>query len=405
MSLLRPLARLTLAILLGFSCASFPTPASEAPSPLLSLEAMKGWTALETAHFRFHFPPVSVVGDQKAFAAEEEAALAKLLTFFGGTLPGKVDFFVWNNDEDGERALGHPLAFAGPDGLAVYTSPDHSRGHELTHIVLWNVIKPVKQSTFIEEGTAVALDQSMHNLLASAQDAVRRTGARSISILALIDLEDADGSVIYPVGGAFVERLIATGGRERFLDFLHEQTIEHARAVYGVEFDTLVATFENELVSGPAKSNVAMLRATAKARMAREKDVYSGKDLSEIEKLYQSGNWNTAEGRKLLQKLVDEYPKSNRAGCAMLYLARKASGKERETLLLRAISDYDDSWYGDGTQVGPYARTLLALTYAHDGRKDEARKLAEQVATQTPDAVEHTGSSLVASLRENGLLP
>ena len=29
---------------------------------------------------------------------------------------------------------------------------------------------------------------------------------------------------------------------------------------------------------------------------------------------------------------------------------------ERETFLTRAIADHSDAWYGDGTQVGPFAK-------------------------------------------------
>jgi hypothetical protein len=80
-------------------------------------------------------------------------------------------------------------------------------------------------------------------------------------------------------------------------------------------------------------------------------------------------------------------------------------GVERAQDLTRAIQDYGDCWYGDGTQVGPYARTLLAMDYAASGRMDEARALAQEVAGNTPDAVEHSGRSLVTELRAKGLLP
>jgi hypothetical protein len=92
------------------------------------------------------------------------------------------------------------------------------------------------------------------------------------------------------------------------------------------------------------------LRAKARERMERERATFTMEQVREIESLYQSAN------RDLRAPSSKE---ANRAGCALLYLAQLSPPAERETFLTRAIADHSDAWYGDGTQVGPFAKAQL----------------------------------------------
>ena len=107
----------------------------------------------------------------------------------------------------------------------------------------------------------------------------------------------------------------------------------------------------------------------------------------------------------LLLQVVSKYPKSNRAGCAILYLAQISSGSERESFLKRAIAEHGDDWYGNGVQVGALARVHLAGHYTDTNRRDEAVALAEEVRKSFPDAVDHSGGSLIEMLQRIKLLP
>ena len=46
--------------------------AGDVAGALLRQASMRGWTTIESAHFRFHFPPDSAAPDHDAFAAREE---------------------------------------------------------------------------------------------------------------------------------------------------------------------------------------------------------------------------------------------------------------------------------------------------------------------------------------------
>jgi len=151
---------------------------------------------------------------------------------------------------------------------------------------------------------------------------------------------------------------------------------------------------------------IEMLRAKAQQRMRQDLAVYSAEDLRQLEDLYQSANKNLRgpKAPAILQRVVREFSKSNRAGSAVLYLAQLSSGAEREGYLKTAVDAHSDTWYGDGVQVGALARVQLAALCAADGRMAEAKALAKEVAGSFPGAVDHGGRPLVEILRNLKLL-
>ena len=115
----------------------------------------------------------------------------------------------------------------------------------------------------------------------------------------------------------------------------------------------------NQPVAGPS------LRDRFRARMAQDRATYSEAQLGEIEQLYQVANrqWNSPEAQSSLRKLVETYGQANRTGCALLYLGQMSDGADKERYLNQAANDFADCWYGDGVQVGAYARFYLANYY------------------------------------------
>lgn len=378
--------------------------------------ALVGWSVVETAHFRFRFPP-EPLASPSTFPAEMERAYAELQAVFGSTLPGRIDFYVWNTPADAEALLGRPPGFANAPRLLIHATADQTRGHELTHVLVHHAVTPEVTTRFIAEGTAVAFDLSGRDHMGVARAAVARSGTRMPGVHQLWSAGGAvPDAVLYPVAGAFVEHLFASGGRERFLRLLRRQTIEYAREVYGSDLDRWIAAFESALgtpaASGPPTQEAAnpaleALRAKAQVRMRQDLAAFTREQRQDIESRYQAGSRDprVPENRARLLALIDDYPSANRAGCALLYVARTSVGGEREALLRRAIESHGDAWYGDGTQVGAFARALLAAHYADTGRRDEAATLAAEVARDFPDAVDHAGRPLTDILKRLDLLP
>lgn len=150
-----------------------------------------------------------------------------------------------------------------------------------------------------------------------------------------------------------------------------------------------------------AEKKADQQRALARERMRKDSETYSREELQEIESLYQVANqkWQTQEGKDSLKKLIDKFDKANRTGCALLYLGQMSKEKEREDYLQKAITGFGDCFYGDGVQVGAYARLYLAYYYKENGQKEKAEELFKEITSKYPDAIDHKGRLLSDSLK------
>jgi len=143
------------------------------------------------------------------------------------------------------------------------------------------------------------------------------------------------------------------------------------------------------------------LREKFNEKMAQDRSKYTDEQLREAEKLYQVANqkWGSVEASESLQTMIKKYPDINRTGCAMLYVAQKSDGDQRVKYLQDCIEKFNDCFYGDGVQVGVYARFLLAQYYASKTKKDEAAALFTEIKTKYPEAVDHSGKLLIESFK------
>lgn len=147
---------------------------------------------------------------------------------------------------------------------------------------------------------------------------------------------------------------------------------------------------------------VAQQRNKARIRMRKDTKIYSKDELREIESLYQVANkqWRTQEGKDSLEKLISKYDRANRTGCALLYLGQMSNGEEREAYLKQAIADFGDCFYGDGVQVGAYARYYLAHHYKEAGDEIKSAELFEEIGEKYPNAIDHKGNLLSALIEK-----
>jgi len=143
------------------------------------------------------------------------------------------------------------------------------------------------------------------------------------------------------------------------------------------------------------------LRKKFEARLARDQAKFTRDQLNEAEGWYQVANkeWGTTNATESLKKMVEKYPDINRTGCAVLYLAQSSQGDEREQRLQECIQKFGDCMYGDGVEVGAYARWLLAQDYRKAGQKDKAGALENELKTNFAQAIEHNGRLLAESLQ------
>ena len=136
---------------------------------------------------------------------------------------------------------------------------------------------------------------------------------------------------------------------------------------------------------------VADPRAAIRERAAKDVAEYGRDGVREIERLYRVYSRRSDDGEMALSALLEKYPKANRTGCAVMYAAQRANGDERVKLLKQAIENYSDCFYGDGAQVGAYARLYLAGELERSGDTAGAEKLYGEIRSLHPTAHAHNG--------------
>ena len=156
----------------------------------------------------------------------------------------------------------------------------------------------------------------------------------------------------------------------------------------------------NATASKPANdSRVGTPQEKARERMRNDRKIYTQQQLQEIESLYQVANkkWQSEEGKNSLKELIDKYDRANRTGCALLYLGQMSTGTDKEEYLKLAIAGFSDCRYGDGVEVGPFARFVLAGYLRKNGQPEKADELINEIKTLYPDAIDHRGKPLLES--------
>ena len=137
-------------------------------------------------------------------------------------------------------------------------------------------------------------------------------------------------------------------------------------------------------------------------RFQLDKKKYTQQQMTEIENLYQQVSktkFGSPECLALVNKLAEQYPDSDRAGCAMLYLAQGTDGPDAEKYFQACIQKFNGCFYGDGVQVGVLARFFLATYYHNNGLQDKAAALFQEIKDKYPDAVDHGGQLLVDQIK------
>jgi len=131
-------------------------------------------------------------------------------------------------------------------------------------------------------------------------------------------------------------------------------------------------------------------------RKALDVSAHTAAKVEEVEKAYAATehNFGTAECMEAHKEFIKKYPGFNRTGCALSELAGMSELSEAEPCYKECIQKYDDCYWDDGVQVGPFARFGLAFYYRNAGQKDKAEALYTEIRDNYPDAIDHGGQLL-----------
>lgn len=213
-------------------------------------ESFADWTKIKTAHCIFYFSPLHAELDLQNFADKHERAYLELTEYFGSETPYPVRYIVWGSMDEARQMNGiTSLGFARPRNCLIHCRSNQTVGHELTHVVSGQALKPTVKTRLINEGVAVYFDLSGRDRMAKARYAVQKANVTDLDLLSWwTDERSANEEVLYPVAGAWVKTLLDKGGKDKLFKLCREQTAAKAREIYGDDLDVWVDEFEQALV-------------------------------------------------------------------------------------------------------------------------------------------------------------
>lgn len=204
------------------------------------------WKTRETNHFTFYFDNIDSIKNVEAFIQSHENAFDSINLFFNTTLPRKIAFYVWRGNARARELTGYNLGFAYPQACIIHASPGNSIGHEMTHCITYYAAKPIERNKLISEGVCVYFDLT-------GRDGISKLKTLTQSITSVADVwrnsNKVDNTIVYPLGGELVKRLIETFGKEKFMQLLADQTYESAQKIYGAELDVLLKKLDKDLLA------------------------------------------------------------------------------------------------------------------------------------------------------------
>ena len=204
----------------------------------------KNWETLETKNISFHFQKGTSINDKENYINGRENAFSNINAFFSSVLPKKIDFFVWESNDEAIRVLNKSLGFTKPKYCISHNRDNQTKGHEIAHNISFWLDKTHNRNRLINEGIGVYFDQTKSNRLQKAKIVVEN---QKINIKELwVNGDNYSEKIFYPVAGAFVENLILID-KKKFLELCKNQSYKNAELIYGIELEKIIYDFNKKL--------------------------------------------------------------------------------------------------------------------------------------------------------------
>lgn len=194
-----------------------------------------------TKYAIFHFTDKFDVLNEKIFIAKNLEAINRISRFIGNyNLNKKIDIYVYAGRRD---SIGNPLSYADNGLMAIHTHISDARGHEIAHLLFNNIYKYMIRNTFIDEGIATFFNES------DSFESFCEKYKKYIPCLDIIELwnspclRDGNNQSFYYLAGAFVGFLIKIYGKEKFLEFISDESYKNAKILFSPCIDNVVEDF------------------------------------------------------------------------------------------------------------------------------------------------------------------
>lgn len=205
----------------------------------------KDWTIEEGKHIRFHYQKIENIKDKGAYQQKRELACERMLQLFDYQLSKKIDVFVWDDKYVAYQKMNRPLGFSNAALGIVNVYNGQEFDYEICHMLSKRIAKTTYTSMLIKEGLGVYFDKMDQNLFKMARKEIPAEGFQVVKLWE--DPKNYKRNLSYPVGGALIEFLINTSGKDKLIKLLRKQSIEHAEEVYP-DFEKKMKTFNAMLL-------------------------------------------------------------------------------------------------------------------------------------------------------------
>lgn len=223
------------------------------------------WPVYRREALRLHVSPALGWSPEQSRRESTRRAghYTRIARAFGLSTPPVVDVFLWSDRAQAAENGIRPVGRAFPGLSVVHMHVRQTPAHELVHVIANRPGAVDSATRFISEGTAVYLDGTGRDRMATARRMLWNARASLPPTLAydasngtrLMLLWDAPGQasqrVAYAVAAAVVEALVDRSGWDAFLQFYPIQQLDHARKTYGPDVDDFFRGLERRLWSRP----------------------------------------------------------------------------------------------------------------------------------------------------------
>ena len=204
------------------------------------------WETQDEEHFRFHFQKKNA-RYKKNYIETYQKKFNTINQFFQTDLPKKIDFFVWHSRSEAETVLQREVALSKPAMCVIHSHYKQSPNDVITYILSHFAVDFIQKSYFINDGVIMYFEKKKKPYLKQIKRWLKNNSKKITIQEVWENWGEYSSELTQPLSGLFVEQLITTFGRDKFMEFFREQTYENARIVFGEELDVLIIKLENEL--------------------------------------------------------------------------------------------------------------------------------------------------------------
>lgn len=200
---------------------------------------------VESKCMRFHFIDDFSNRDCSNFINQYINVYPEIKNFFKPKLPKKIDVYIYKDRKD---SIGGQLSYAIPSLCAIQVHLGEECGHELTHVISHYIKNGIKNKiAFIDEGLAEHFNKVRYSNQCKKID-------HKVDIFDMwSNYDNYNKYHSRSVAKFFLQKLINCGGRNKLIEFIHDQTISNAERIYGDLLYEVKQAVEDDLYNGRLK--------------------------------------------------------------------------------------------------------------------------------------------------------